>query len=86
MIGRDSRGSWVVAEKDGMRGGLFADRAQALRYIRAENGNLSHAVVTVTGVFEFGVTPPPAAARQFNDNAARERVRALALCVERDLI
>jgi hypothetical protein len=73
MIGQDSRGSWVVAEKDGMRGGLFADRAQALRYIRSENGNRPYAFVTVTGVFELTIARPSAVVPQFTADAARER-------------
>ena len=73
MIGQDSRGSWVVAEKDGMRGGLFADQAQALRYIRSENGNRPYAFVTVTGVFELTIARPSAVVPQFAADAARER-------------
>jgi hypothetical protein len=64
MIGQDSRGSWVVAEKNGTRGGLFVDRAQALRYIRSENGNRPQAFVTVAGVFELNISRPPSAAPQ----------------------
>jgi hypothetical protein len=73
MIGQDRRGNWVVAEKGGMRGGLFADRAQALRYIRSENGNRPHAFVTVTGIFELTIAPPSAVVSQFTADAARER-------------
>ena len=58
MIGQDSRGSWVVAEKGGLRGGLFVDRAQALRYICSEHGNRPHAFVTVTGVLELNISQP----------------------------
>jgi hypothetical protein len=85
MLGQDSRGSWVVEDKDGTRGGLFADRAQALRYIRSEIGN-PRAFVSVAGVFELNMAPPPAAVPRFADSVAHERARALALCVERDLI
>jgi hypothetical protein len=73
MIGQDNRGSWVVAEKGGMRGGLFADRAQALRYIRSENGNRPYAFVTVTGVFELTIAPPSAVVPQFTVDSTRER-------------
>ena len=61
MIGQDSRGSWVVAEKGGLRGGLFVNRVQALRYISFENGNRPHAFGTVTGVLELNISQPPAA-------------------------
>lgn len=73
MVGQDSRGGWVVAEKRGMRGGLFADRTQALRYIRSENGNRPYAFVTVTGVFELAIAPPSAVVPQFTADATRER-------------
>jgi hypothetical protein len=63
LIGQDSRGNWVVQEKTGCRGGLFVDRAQALRYIRAENGNRPYAFVTVTGVFELDMRQSSGAAR-----------------------
>ncbi len=37
VIGQDSRGNWVVHDNAGRRGGLFVNRAEALRYIRAES-------------------------------------------------
>jgi hypothetical protein len=39
MIGRDSQCHWIVCEPNGTRGGLFVNRAEALRYIRFENEN-----------------------------------------------
>lgn len=53
MIGQNSRGQWVVQDLSGLRGGLFVDRAQALRYIRFENGNRPHAFVAISGAFEL---------------------------------
>jgi hypothetical protein len=53
FIGRDSHGSWVVQDDRGLRGGLFADRTQALRFALFENGNRPQAVVMVPGVFEL---------------------------------
>jgi hypothetical protein len=50
---KNSRGNWVVRDQYGARGGLFVDRAKALRYIRSENGNNPNAVVMVAGVFEL---------------------------------
>jgi hypothetical protein len=38
MIGQDGRGNWVVRDETGIRGGLFVDRVEALRYIRSESG------------------------------------------------
>jgi hypothetical protein len=53
MIGQDSCGHWVVQDLSGRRGGLFVDRAQAVRYVRFENGNRPHAFVAISGVFEL---------------------------------
>ena len=85
MLGQDSRGRWVVEDEDGARGGWFVDRAQALRYIRAEIGNLPYALVNMTDTLELNMASPPAAVSQFTD-AAHENAKALAICIERDLI
>jgi len=52
-VGRDSQGNWVVQDPRGVRGGLFVDRTQALRFVRAENGNRPRDFVMVGGVFEL---------------------------------
>ena len=56
FIGRDSHGAWVVQDDRGLRGGLFVDRTQALRFALFENGNRPQAVVMVPGIFEFDMT------------------------------
>ena len=53
MIGQDSHGHWVVQDQSGRRGGLFVDRAQALRFVRSENGNHPQGYVVVGGIFEL---------------------------------
>jgi hypothetical protein len=73
MIGRDARGNWVVQDQNGVRGGLFVDRAEALRYVRFENGNQPGAVVTVSGVLELDLTRRPTTAARPADNTTRER-------------
>jgi hypothetical protein len=57
MIGRNSRGNWVVQDQQGLRGGLFLDRTQALKFIKSENGNGAHAVIMVPGVLELDMSP-----------------------------
>ena len=47
MIGKDSNGRWVVQDQRGLNGGLFVDRAQALKFALFENGNCPQAVVMV---------------------------------------
>jgi hypothetical protein len=73
MIGQDGRGNWVVQDQSGVRGGLFVDRSEALRYARFENGNQPPAVVTVPGVLELDLNRKPTAAARFADNATRQR-------------
>jgi hypothetical protein len=53
LIGRNSRGNWVVQDQQGLRGGLFVGRAEALRYAMFENGNRPQAAIIVPGVFEL---------------------------------
>jgi hypothetical protein len=52
-IGRNSRGAWVAQDQSGMRGGLFIDRAEALRFAFFENGRRPQAVLMVPGVLEL---------------------------------
>lgn len=56
LIGRDSRGHWVVQDEKGLCGGLFVDRKQALRFAMFENGNRPQAVVMVPGILELDMT------------------------------
>jgi hypothetical protein len=56
LIGQNSRGGWVVQDPRGLRGGLFVDRAEALRFAMFENGNRSQAVIMVPVVFELDMS------------------------------
>ena len=62
LIGRDRAKRWVVRDLQGRRGGLFADRAAALKYALFENGNRPQAVVMVPGVLELDMSAAPLAA------------------------
>jgi hypothetical protein len=53
LIGRNARGNWVVRDQSGLRGGLFVDRAEALRFALFENGRRPQAVIMVPGVLEL---------------------------------
>lgn len=50
VIGRDSRGNWVVLDQNRLHGGLFVDRDEALKFALLENGNRPEAVVMVPNV------------------------------------
>jgi hypothetical protein len=64
FIGRDSRGNWVVQDQQHLCGGLFIDRAEALRFAMFENGHRPQAVVMVPGVFELDLSSKPSVVRQ----------------------
>ena len=53
FIGKDGSGNWVVQDGQHLCGGLFIDRAAALRFAMFENGNRPQAVVMVPGIFEL---------------------------------
>jgi hypothetical protein len=59
LIGRDRDGRWVVRDLQGLRGGLFVGRTEALKYALFENGNRPQAVVMVPGVLELDVEATP---------------------------
>jgi hypothetical protein len=62
-IGKDSHGHWVVQDQEGLRGGLFVGRAEALKFAIFENGNRPQAVIIVPGILELDIRNPPHAAR-----------------------
>lgn len=71
-IGKDSHGHWVVQDQQGLRGGLFVDRSEALKFAMFENGNRPQAVIMVPGVLELDVNGrPPAAAHVRADTPIR---------------
>jgi hypothetical protein len=53
FIGRDSRGNWVVQEQNGLFGGLFVNRRQAVRYALFENGHHPETVVELKRIIEL---------------------------------
>jgi hypothetical protein len=64
MIGRNSRGNWVVRDQAGLRGGLFVDRTEALRFALFENGRRLQAVLMVPGMLELDLDQTASAAPQ----------------------
>jgi hypothetical protein len=53
FIGKNSRGNWVAQEQDGLYGGLFTNRAAAVRYALFENGNHPETLVAVSREIEL---------------------------------
>jgi hypothetical protein len=45
FIGKNGRGSWIVQQQNGLYGGLFVNRAQAVKYALFENGHHPETIV-----------------------------------------
>ena len=69
LIGRDRDGHWVVQDQSGRRGGLFIDRAEALKYAMFENGNRPQAVIMVPGILELDMSTKPLIGQRSTANA-----------------
>jgi hypothetical protein len=79
LVGRDSRGHWVVQDERGLCGGLFVDRNRAIRFAMDETGKRPQAIRLVPGILELDMSrtagnasPPPSV----EHDAARERYAA----------
>ena len=60
FIGRNRKGDWVAQQQNGLYGGLFVTRAQAIKYALFENANPPEAIVEVSRELELdmGKTHP----------------------------
>lgn len=63
FVGKNRRGNWIACEQNGIFGGLFVNRAQALKYALRENGyhivELSHEIE-----LDISANPEPAGTRR----------------------
>ena len=55
FIGRDKGGRWVAQEQNGLYGGLFINRAQAIKYALFENGHHPEMIVELSREIELDV-------------------------------
>ncbi len=53
LIGRNRRGNWVAQEQSGLYGGLFVNRAQAIKYALFENGHHPETIVELPREIEL---------------------------------
>jgi len=53
FIGRDKRGHWVAQEQNGLYGGLFVNRAQAIKYALFENGHHPETIIELSREIEL---------------------------------
>ena len=60
FIGKNSRGNWVAQEQNGLYGGLFVNRAQAIKYALFENGHHLETIIELPREIELdmGRRPP----------------------------
>jgi hypothetical protein len=58
LVGRDRAGHWVVQDRQGLCGGLFVNRAEALRFAMHEDGGDRQAAIMVSGYLELSVSRP----------------------------
>ena len=59
LIGRNRCGQWVVQEQNGLFGGLFAHRADAVRYALFENGHRPEAIIAIGCLLELDMATAP---------------------------
>jgi hypothetical protein len=53
FIGKNRRGNWVAQEQNGLYGGLFVNRAEALKYALFENGRHPETIVELSREIEL---------------------------------
>ena len=53
FVGKDKGGHWVVQEQNGLFGGLFVNRAQAVKYALFENGHHPETIVELSRAIEL---------------------------------
>ena len=60
FIGKNRRGNWIAQEQNGLYGGLFVSRAQALKYALFENGQHPETIVELARDIELDMGSAPA--------------------------
>ena len=55
FLGRNRRGQWVAQQQNGLYGGLFVNRAQALKYALSENGHHPETIVELSREIELNM-------------------------------
>jgi hypothetical protein len=63
FVGRNRRGQWVAQEQNGLYGGLFVNRAQAVKYALFENGHHPETIVELAREIELDMGAAPASPR-----------------------
>ncbi|MBR0696679.1 hypothetical protein [Bradyrhizobium lablabi] len=61
FVGRNRRGQWVAQQQNGLYGGLFVSRAQAIKYALFENGRHPETIVELSREIELDLGTQPQA-------------------------
>ena len=56
FIGKNRRGHWVAREQNGLYGGLFVNRAQAVKYALFENDHHPETIIELPHEIELDMT------------------------------
>jgi hypothetical protein len=56
FIGKNRRGNWVAQEQNGLYGGLFVNRAQAVKYALSENGHHPETIIELSRGIELDMS------------------------------
>ncbi|MCK1516060.1 hypothetical protein IVB22_26585 [Bradyrhizobium sp. 190] len=56
FVGRNRHGNWVAREQNGIFGGLFVSRDQAVKYSLFENGHHPETIIEVSREIELDIS------------------------------
>ncbi|TYL76552.1 hypothetical protein FXB38_30965 [Bradyrhizobium cytisi] len=59
FIGQNHRGQWIAQQQNGLYGGLFVSRAQAIKYALFENGQHPETIVELLREIELDMGKHP---------------------------
>jgi hypothetical protein len=65
FVGKDKAGHWVVQEQNGLFGGLFVNRTEAVKYALFENGHHPEMIIELAREIELDMGGKPAARRRY---------------------
>ena len=55
FIGKNRSGNWVAQQQNGLYGGLFVNRAQAVKYALFENGHPPETIIELSREIELDI-------------------------------
>jgi hypothetical protein len=62
FIGKNRRGNWIAQQQNGLYGGLFVSRAQAVKYALFENGGHRETIIELSREIELEMAKLPSSA------------------------